>query len=175
MCSQPRSVNQDKMDASLQDTNSQPVTITALEEAVEVEHYQTLETRKLEMLITKAVASESDKLMVAFGNMKVAHDKTEDEFMKLRAAHERTTSELAKQGAELVKLRDENARLRRDWALLMHTVQEHHNELRGIREGSYNGSFIWRLAAVNELFKPVGADPSYAGLLINSMAFYSER
>ena len=163
------------MAASLQDINSQPVTITALEEAVEAEHYQTLETGKIEKLITEAVASESDKLMAMFGDMKLAHDKTADELMKLREAHEKTTSELAKQGVELVKLRDENARLRRDWALLMHTVQEHHNELRGISEGSYDGSFIWRLAAVNELFKPVGADPSYAGLLINSMAFYSER
>ena len=158
------------------------VTIAALKEAVETGLYQALESGKLEKLITETAASENDKLVTMFGDMKLGYDKMEAELLKMREAHERTSSELAKQGVELAKLRDENSqmryendRLRRDWSLMMHTVQEHRNELKGIREGSYDGSFIWRLSAVNELFKSVGVDPSYAGLHINSMAFYSER
>ena len=150
-------------------------TIDVLEQVVETELYQAVELKELEKLITETVASENDKLVTMFSNMKLGYDRMTAEVEKMRKAHEKTDSELAKLRDENTQMRYENDRLRRDWPLMMYTVQEHRNELKGIREGSCDGIFIWRLSAINELFNSVGVDPSYAGLHINSMAFYSER
>ena len=93
---------------------------------------------------------------------------------------EAMAAEHGKMRAELGNMRAEHEKMSREWNPIKSAVQAYRNELKGIREGSYKRSFIWRLKPISDLFteRPDRAsvpDVPYAGLHVNSMAFYSSR
>ena len=104
------------------------------------------------------------------------HEAIDTEKMVVEAM----AAEHGKMRAELGNMRAEHEKMSREWNPIKSAVQAYRNELKGIREGSYNRSFIWRLKPVSDLFteRPDRAsvpDVQYAGLHVNSMAFYSSR
>ena len=138
-------------------------TVVTIEAPQEPEKIGLCHAFEVEKMVVEAIAAEHGKMRTVFSEMKTEHAKMMSEHEKMRV--------------ENVKMRTENEKMRREWIRIKGAVQEHRNELKGIREGSYSNSFIWRLTSISDLFKErtTVPDARYVGLHVNSMAFYSAR
>ena len=131
-------------------------------------------------MVVEAIAAEHGKMSemkTEHAKMMSEHEKMRAEHAKMLSEHEKIWAENEKMRVENVKMRTENEKMHREWIRIKGAVQEHLNELKGIREGSYSNSFIWRLTPISDLFKErtTVPDARYVGLHVNSMAFYSAR